>query len=320
MAIKKKFFGQEDGAVAGESTTLMNARSKWQRSEIMLDIISMLHICVQCMGPLTAIYCHVELNFSLRQTGIIMAMQYIPSVITSPIFGYIMDNSTAKRPLLAMAFFLTAMTYAFLLVATHFLAVLIVILIQSLVAGIHSPSINALSLGLVGPHGFTRRCTRNEMMRHSGAVLAGVLAVGLVPHRGWIELFLTLLALSLLAMIAVCGIDSRRINHVTSRGSAIDYQSEPIRLRALFFSGAIVMLLAAVFLFHMGNAGMLPMMGERIDQLRGNNETQFDLPVLGQVDGTVGIELSEMLADVLSIPIAFVAGRYADKPGWGICV
>lgn len=47
MAIKKKFFGQEDGAVAGESTTLMNARSKWQRSEIMLDIISMLHICVQ---------------------------------------------------------------------------------------------------------------------------------------------------------------------------------------------------------------------------------------------------------------------------------
>lgn len=53
--------------------------------------------------------------------------------------------------------------------------------------------------------------------------------------------------------------------------------------REVFTKLGVVMLLSAVVAFHTGNAAMLPMIGDKIDELAESNSTQFGLPYLGEV-------------------------------------
>ena len=49
---------------------------------------------------------------------------------------------------------------------------LAVLVIQSAASGMYIPAVNSFSLGLVGKDGFPKRCTRNEMFRHGGVLMA----------------------------------------------------------------------------------------------------------------------------------------------------
>lgn len=289
------------------------------RTEIALDTLCFLFADVQYMGPLTAIYCYQDLGMSLSQTGMIMCVQYIFAVAAGPAFGGLFDKTPHKRSVLSLAFMLTAFTYITLGMLETFWELVFIFAVQSAVSGAYVPGINALGLGLVGSKNFSKRATRNEMFRHGGVLMAGLVPMLLIPRHGFHAYFYLNTILSFVGMTTVWFIDDGDIDHdMASGNTSLDADdAAAVPLKELFKSSQIRLLIGATVFFHMGNAPMLPFLGEKIETLNHQNDTHVELPGIGLIDGTVSVSLSQLMAELFSIPVAFLAGKLMERSGWG---
>lgn len=256
-----------------------------------------------------------------------MAVQYVVSVMCAPICGNFLDNIRFKRLALMTAFLITASTYAMLTHFETFGAVIAILIVQSAISGMYLPGINSLSLGLVGKKGFVKRATRNEMWRHVGVLLAGILPMTIIPRIGFHNYFFVCTGMACFAALTTLLIDDSKIDHAAARGSDdqdssgihtdTDSVTDLVPFRQLLCRKQIMLTIASVVIFHLGNAAMLPMTGQKIDELEHNNATWIEIPFVGEVDGTVGVSIASVIAETTAIPITFIAGRLADRRGWG---
>ena len=256
-----------------------------------------------------------------------MSIQYVVSVLFAPICGHFLDSTRYKRLALMFSFLTTAATYLGLTQFDSFGTVICVLTVQSAISGMYLPGINSLSLGLVGKEGFAKRATRNEMYRHVGVLMAGILPMLLIPRVGFHTYFYVCMAMSCFAALTTLLIDDSKIDHAAARGSDDQDSSELsggsnavtdlVPYRQLLCRRQIMLTIASVVIFHLGNAAMLPMTGQKIDELAHNNDTWISIPGIGEVDGAVGVSLSSVIAEGTAIPVTFVVGRLADRGGWG---
>jgi len=300
------------------------------RTEIAIDVLSLMFAEVQHMGALTAIYCHSEekgLGMSLARTGVVMSVQYVVSVMFAPICGHFLDSTIYKRFALMVAFLITASTYLMLTQFETFGAVVCILMVQSAISGMYLPGINSLSLGLVGKDSFAKRATRNEMYRHAGVLMAGFIPMLLIPRLGFHAYFYVCMTMACFASVTTLLIDESKIDHSAARGSDDRDSSELssgdnavtdlVPYRQLLCRSQIMLTVASVVLFHLGNAAMLPMTGQKIDVLEHNNDTWVEIPGIGEVDGAVGVSIASVIAEGTAIPCTFIIGRLADRGGWG---
>ena len=357
------------------------------RTEIAIDVLSLMFSLVQNMGALTAIYCHSEENglgmslastflrrfhefgtvnfarhasakadrsrgsantgigfpppppmpytfpfaaLSRPGTGVVMSVQHVASVVFAPICGHFLDNTRHKRLAITFAFLLTASTYLGLAQFKSFGAVISVLMLQSATSGMYMPGITSLGLGLVGKQGFAKRATRTEMYRHLGGVMAGILPMVLVPRIGFCVYFYVCVSMACFAALTTLLIDDSIIDHAAACGSD-DYDSSELSssgsfglagtdlvpYRQLLCRRQIMLIIASVVLFHVGNAAMLPMTGQKIDDLAHNNDTWLEIPGIGWVDGAVGVSISQVIAECAAVPFVFLVGGLANRGGWG---
>ena len=184
------------------------------------------------------------------------------------------------------------------------------------------PGINALSLGLVGKKGFVKRATRNEMWRHVGVLLAGILPMILIPRVGFHAYFFFCTGMACFAALSTLLIDDSKIDDAAARGSDDvpgngTVVTDLVPYRQLLCRKQIMLTIASVVLFHLGNAAMLPMTGQKIDELEHNNDTWVEIPGVGEVDGAVGVSIASVIAELTAIPITFLAGRLSNHRSWG---
>jgi len=140
----------------------------------------------------------------------------------------------------------------------------------------------------------------------------------LVPHHGFHTYFYLQTILSAIGMAVIWLVNDDEIDHTSASGSTSHgADSAAMPLTELFRKPQIRLLILATVLFHCGNAPMLPFLGEKIDELNQQNATYVEIPGIGLVDGTVGVSLSQFMAELLSIPVAFLAGKLMDRNGWG---
>lgn len=300
-------------------------RSGYTRTELAIDALSFMTAEVQHMGALTAIFCHSEekgLGLDLTTTGIVMAVQYIVAVASGPFCGHLLDNTRRKRLVVGLTLLATASTYLMLSFVETFWQVLCVLIIQSACSGMYIPCVNSFSLGFSGKMGFPKRCTRNEMFRHGGVLLASILPIMIIPHYSFHTYFYVLCCIAVGATVPAILIDDSKINHAVARGQEDDSTPGSIAPTAvpystLFKRMPILLLVASVTIFHLGNAAMLPMVGQKIDELEHANNTHIEVPIIGEIDGTVGVSVASVISEVVSIPTSFMAGKFANTPGWG---
>eukprot|EP00040_Diaphanoeca_grandis_P030799 m.182840 g.182840 ORF g.182840 m.182840 type:complete len:472 (+) comp32136_c1_seq1:96-1511(+) len=307
---KKKLFADDDGDDYQEA---LEFKPGCTRTELALDALTFIFADVQFMGPLTAIYCHVDRGLTLGQTGVIMCLQYIFSVAAGPLSGHLFDKTRFKRLGLSMAFLLTAISYMFIATFDSFGELAFFFGLQSAISGMYIPGVNSIAIALVGAQGFPVRCTRNEMFRHGGVTLAGLMPIIVVPQFGFRAYFFVNMSLAVVGSLIVWLIDSSKLNKCDDE-KTINQVATPYR--HLNWK-PIVMILVATALFHVGNAPMLPFMGEKIDDLSKNNETEINIPGLGKLDGTIGVSVGQLIAELGSIPVALGAGKLIRRQGWG---
>eukprot|EP00039_Didymoeca_costata_P024084 m.9224 g.9224 ORF g.9224 m.9224 type:complete len:465 (-) comp4026_c0_seq1:66-1460(-) len=298
----------------------------FSRNNLALDTLQFITALVWQLGPITAIYCHSSeygLGMSLSRTGIVMATITAFSVISGPPFGMLLDWTEKKKLVLCVGFGITAFTY-FLLAqkgVNTFGAVLFVLIAQSTTAGMYQPGINSLSLGIVGASGFTKRATRNEITRHAGVLLQGLLPIAMIHSVGFQSYFILLMFLAMGGVASVLLIDWSTFDHTRARGSKMvlgsTKEGEATPYLTLFRNVSILLVLGAVTLFHCGNAAMLPMVGQKIDDLSHRNSTHMEIPYVGSVDGTIGVSIAMVISEITCIPVSYYTGKFAERPGWG---
>jgi len=167
------------------------------------------------------------------------------------------------------------------------------------------PTIAAISLGLVGPSAFTRRIGRNETFNHAGNAFGAALAGALAWSWGSAVVFYLISVMALLSVVSVLSIQSNAIDHDRARGlhdGQAKSHAEPSRIGVLLGNRALLIFCLCCVVFHMANAAMLPLVGQKL-ALQDKNS------------GTALMSACILLAQGVMIPMAILVGRRADL--WG---
>lgn len=254
------------------------------------------------LGPFLAVYLLSSQHWDPGSIGVIMAIAGTAAVLARTPMGGLVDWIVWKRGLIIAAAAVVGVCSVLITWIPGFWPVAVIQTVIGVADAAIPPAIAAISLGLVGPQGFTRRVGRNEAFNHAGNVAAALMAgiAGWVINPGAALWFTALMAV--LSIGAVLNIDGKAIDHRMARGAAENRQSSPLSLLELFTCKPLLIFTIAITLFHFANAAMLPLLGQKLAQTH---------------PGAASLVIASCIitAQIIMVPIAILVGHKADT--WG---
>ncbi|OPY97351.1 MFS transporter [Bradyrhizobium sacchari] len=258
------------------------------------------------LGPYLAVYLLTEQRWDEARIGLVMSIATIAGIIAQTPAGALVDATRAKRTVMVgAAVMVTAASLSLPLFPT-FLPVAISQGIAQAAAVIFPPAIAAVSLGIFGHAAFTKRIGRNETFNHAGNAVAATLAGLSAYWFGPTVVFYLLGAMAIASLVSITAIPERAIDHDLARGlhdSDTGAQREaPSGLAVLLTCRPLLVFAICVLLFHLSNAAMLPLVGQKL-ALQDKNM------------GTSLMSACIVAAQLVMVPFAMLVGARADQ--WG---
>lgn len=215
-------------------------------------------------GTFVAFYL-AQLGWSQADIGVALAAGSIAGVVSQIPGGALTDEVTWKRGLAAIGILLTGAAALILAVAPNFIMVFLSQIMQGATAGIITPAISAISLGLVGRQAMSLRTGRNYRYAAAGhALTAGLMGVaGAYVSKG--AIFTAAALLCVPALFALSRIRSGEIDYDKARNAAVGKSGAKVtRVLDLAKNRGLVLFTAALVLFQLADASMLPLIGENL--------------------------------------------------------
>jgi MFS family permease len=265
------------------------------------------------LGPYLAIYLLTVQNWDEASIGVVMSIATVAGIVAQTPAGALVDTVRAKRIVVALAALLVTAASLLLPWMSDFFPVAISQATAHAGAAVLGPGLAAITLGVVGHEVFTRRIGRNESFNHAGnafaAGVAGVAAYGMGPSA----VFYLLAANSVASLVSVLAVPPRAIDHDLARGlhDALPAPGagikdcdgdKPSGLQTLITCRPLMIFAACALLFHMANAAMLPLVGQKL-ALQDRNL------------GTSLMSACIVAAQIVMVPMALLVGARADR--WG---
>ncbi|WGR74522.1 MULTISPECIES: MFS transporter [unclassified Bradyrhizobium] len=255
------------------------------------------------LGPYLAVYLLTEQRWNEARIGLVMSIAAIAGIVAQTPAGALIDATRAKR--LAMAAAATLVTVASLTLPLfpRFVPVAISQSIAHAAGVIFPPALAAVSLGTAGHRAFTARIGRNETFNHAGnAAAAAIAGIGAYQFGSTIVFYL-LAFMSLASLVSIMLVPERAIDHDLARGLADGRAGEqPSGFSVLLTCRPLLVFAICVLLFHLSNAAMLPLVGQKL-ALQDKNM------------GTSLMSACIVAAQVVMVPFAMLVGACADR--WG---
>lgn len=281
------------------------ARSPSTKSLRALDALNLFLADVQGgMGPFLGTFLRENQHWDTGRVGIALAASQMGTVLAQTPAGAMIDRIRWKRLGIAIAAAVVAACCVLLYVAPALVTVVAAQMAIGAAAAIFPPAIAAMSLGLVGRAMMPRRTGRNEAFNHGGNVLAAVLAGGAAYLFGYGALFFLVAGMAAASASAVLLIRERDINHELARGAddGTERHHQAMSVTQLFQDRRLAIFAVSVVLFHLANAAMLPLAGQKSsDGLREHAAVLMSACVIA--------------AQVVMVPVALAASRLAES--WG---
>jgi predicted MFS family arabinose efflux permease len=263
------------------------------------------------LGPYLAIYLLTVQKWDEASIGVVMSIATAAGILAQTPAGGLIDATRAKRVLMVVA--AVAVTAASLLLPlfTNFFLVAASQATAHAAAAVFGPALAAISLGIVGHAAFTKRVGRNESFNHAGNAVAAVAAGATAYLWGPTVVFYLLAAMSAASMASILMIPGREIDNDLARGlhdQLVDEKNpaadddKPSGLRVLITCKPLLTFAVAVMLFHLANAAMLPLVGQKL-ALQDNRL------------GMTFIAACIVAAQMVMVPMAMLVGARADQ--WG---
>ncbi len=256
------------------------------------------------MGPFLGTFLRSSHHWDAGRVGIALAASQIGTVLAQTPAGAMIDRIRSKRLAVAVAASAVAAGCVVLYLVPMLPVVVVAQAAIGAAAAIFPPAIAALTLGLVGRAAMPRRTGRNEAFNHGGNVAAAALAGGASYLFGYGAMFLLVAAMAAASSAAVLLIREGDIDHELARGADDGEPEGPsvVGIGELFRDRRIATFAVSVVLFHLANAAMLPLAGQKSSD--------------GMRDGAaVVMSACIIAAQVVMVPVALAASRLAAS--WG---
>jgi MFS family permease len=264
------------------------------------------------LGPYLAIYLATR-HWEADRIGIAMSAMGLAAVAAQAPAGAFIDRTRRKRAAIIVAALAVALGALVMVTWPTFPVILAAQVGLGVATAIFPPAIAAISLGLVGHARFARRAGRNEAFNHAGNVTVALLAGAIGDHVAYEGIFYLLAAMSVATVVVTTFIRRDEIDYDLARGSDGREPGSPeaegraeaprvARIHELLKDRRILIFATSVVLFHFANAAMLPLVGQKLTEGRGQGAA-------GAMSACI------IAAQVVMVPVALLASRLAEW--WG---
>ncbi len=217
-------------------------------------------------GTFVAFYL-AQLGWSQANVGVALAVGGVAGVVSQIPGGALADAVTWKRGLAALGIAMIGTAALLLALAPDLprVSVFVAELLHGATAGIITPAVGAISLGLVGRRAMSLRTGRNYRYSAAGHVLTAALmgAAGSYLSKG--SIFFVAGVLCVPALIALGFIRGDEIDYAKARNAATGKRKDDhARIIDLAKNRKLVLFAAATVLFQLADASMLPLIGENL--------------------------------------------------------
>ena len=260
-------------ADAAALAALRPADEPSQRSLRALDWFSFFVADMQAgFGPFIAAYLTAE-AWSQGHIGIALTVGSLLGLVTQVPAGALVDGIPGKRRLALIGVVGISASGILIAVWPIFSVVVLAEVLHAIATCVLGPAAIAISLGLVGYARFSMRLARNVRYAALGNALAAFV-MGFFGYRfGNETIFFLAAALGIPAIIALSQIRKNEIDLVSARGGALVPRTDVLHgLAELSTNRALMILAAAVVIFQLANAALLPFMASVL-VLEGNQQS-----------------------------------------------
>jgi MFS family permease len=238
---------------------------------------------------------HSEVGWALTIGGLAGVLSQIPG-------GALADATTWKRGLITVGIVTIGAAALILAFSSSFVLVLLAELLHGITAGIITPAIGAISLGLVGRRAMSLRTGRNYRYAAGGHAMTAVM-MGLVGTFFSVSaMFVSAAALCFPALIAVGFIQPKEIDYDRARNATTNERTANVsRVIDLAKNHPLMLFAAAIVLFQLADASMLPLVGENLGTTPGQ--------------GSISISILIIIPQIIVAMVAPWVGYHSEKKG-----
>jgi MFS family permease len=275
---------------------------------LSLDAINFLLADVRgALGPYLNVFLVTQQHWSQSQVGVVTTISGLLGLIVQTPIGAAIDETRAKRGAIALALAVLGVGAVIIFAWPSFWPVLFANSLTAIVGDVFGPAVAALTLGLYARKQLARRMGRNSAFDHAGNVGIAVVAAAVGYAFSQRAVFLLVPVFAGLASIAVLSIPAKAINYNRARDldgekDAAATAAKPADYGILFKSRPLVVFGLCVMLFHLANAALLPLVGQK-------------LAAAYPEEATAMMSACIVAAQAVMLPIALLVGRTADS--WG---
>ncbi len=214
-------------------------------------------------GTFVAFYL-AHLGWSQRSVGFALSVGGIAGVLSQIPGGALADAVRGKRGLVAIGIAMIATAALILALIPSYFFVLFASLLQGVTGGLITPAIGAISLGLVGRRAMSVRTGRNYRYAAAGHAATAALLGLIGAYFAMSAIFVAAAALCIPALIALWFIRPEEIDYARARNAASGKKPDPSHVLDLARNRKLVLFIAALVLFQLADASMLPLIGESL--------------------------------------------------------
>jgi MFS family permease len=200
---------------------------------------------------------HGDIGWALTAGGVAGVVGQIPG-------GALADAVTWKRGLVAAGIVMTGAAALILALIPTYVMVFTAAVLQGATAGIITPAIAGISLGLVGHRGMSVRTGRNFRYAAGGHAVTAALMGAAGSYFATSAIFIAAAMLCIPALIALSFIRPEEIDYRQARNAAKGEGARNAHVVDLAKNHKLVLFTSALVLFQLADASMLPLVGENI--------------------------------------------------------
>ncbi len=215
-------------------------------------------------GTFVAFYL-ARLGWNQHSVGIALTVGSIAGVLSQIPGGALADAVRWKRGLVAAGIIMIGGAALILALAPSYWLAMFASMLHGVTGGIVTPAIGAISLGLVGRRAMSLRTGRNYRYAAAGHAATAALMGLAGAYFSISSIFIAAAGLCIPALIALAVIRPDEIDYARARNAARGENEEKV-LRAvdLVKNHRLVLFTAALVLFQLADASMLPLIGESV--------------------------------------------------------
>ena len=235
-----------------------------------LDAINFLLADVRgALGPFLNVFLVTQQHWSQTQVGLVTTLGGLLGLVAQTPIGAAIDETRAKRGVIVLALSVLGVGATMIFAMPTFWPVMIATSLMAVVGDVFGPAVAALTLGLYTRKQLARRLGRNAAFDHAGNVAIAVIAGAVGYAFSQRAVFLLVPVFAVLAGLAVLSIPSQAIDLDRARdldqeSDAAGHPAAAAGYRVLFASRPLVIFGLCVMLFHLANAALLPLVGQKL--------------------------------------------------------